>query len=248
MKLIRNIFASLYLVWGLLVFVAFMFLLFPFIIFFQLVFTGKKAQSWSFTCLRIWAWGTAILCLYRIKIKQRALVDTTKSYIYVCNHGSYLDAISVVIAAPQAFKPLGKIEMVKAPIFGILYKKLVVMLDRKSPESRAASVQALKVEIAAGQSIFIFPEGTMNTTDELLGNFYDGAFRIAIETQTPIAPMVLINARELMPRKTPLLVKPGTITCVFLPPVAVEGLGPNDVETLKAKVKTQMQEAILAHR
>jgi len=248
MRIIRNIFASLYLVWGLVVFIAFMLLLFPFIILIQLFFKGKKAQSLSFTCLRIWAKGTAILCLYRIKIKNREVVDTSHSYIYVCNHASYLDAISVVIAAPQAFKPLGKIEMVKAPIFGILYKKLVVMLDRKSPESRAASVQALKVEIAAGQSIFIFPEGTMNTTDELLGNFYDGAFRIAIETQTPIVPMVLINAKELLPRKNPLQVKPGTITCLFLPPVQVNGLDLTDVESLKATVKAQMAQAILTNQ
>ena len=248
MKFIRNIVASLYLVWGLVVFIAFMLLMFPFIILIQLLFKGKKVQALSFTCLRIWAKAVAILCLYRIKIKNREVVDTSKSYIYVCNHGSYLDAISVVLAAPQAFKPLGKIEMVKAPIFGILYKKLVVMLDRKSPESRAASVQALKVEIAAGQSIFIFPEGTMNTTDELLGNFYDGAFRIAIETQTPLVPMVLINAKALLPRKAPLQVKPGTITCLFLPPVQVTGFGLEDVERLKATVKAQMAEAILANQ
>jgi 1-acyl-sn-glycerol-3-phosphate acyltransferase len=130
----------------------------------------------------------------------------------------------------------------------LLYKKVVVMLDRKNPESRAASVQALKVEIAAGQSIFIFPEGTMNTTDELLGNFYDGAFRIAIETQTPLVPMVLINAKALLPRKAPLQVKPGTITCLFLPPVQVTGLGLADVESLKATVKAQMAEAILANQ
>ncbi len=247
MRIIRNIFASLYLLWGLIVFISFMLLMFPFIILIQLLFKGKKAQALSFTCLRIWAKGVAILCLYRIKIKNREVVDTSKSYIYVCNHGSYLDAISVVLAAPQAFKPLGKIEMAKVPIFGLLYKNVVVMLDRKNPESRAASVQALKVEIAAGQSIFIFPEGTMNTTDEILGNFYDGAFRIAIETQTPIVPMVLVNARELMPRKAPLLVKPGTITCIFLPPIHVKGLTVLDVETLKATVKEQMAQAILAN-
>jgi 1-acyl-sn-glycerol-3-phosphate acyltransferase len=247
MKFIRNIFASLYLVWGLVVFIAFMLLMFPFIILIQLLFKGKKAQSLSFTCLRIWSKGVAILCLYRIKIKNREAVDTSQSYIYVCNHGSYLDSISVVLAAPQAFKPLGKVEMAKVPIFGLLYKNVVVMLDRKSPESRAASVQAMKVELAAGQSIFIFPEGTMNTTDKVLGNFYDGAFRIAIETQTPIVPMVLINAKELMPRKAPLLVKPGTITCVFLPPIQVKGLTLLDVETLKATVKAQMAEAISAN-
>ena len=88
----------------------------------------------------------------------------------------------------------------------------------------------------------------MNTTDELLGNFYDGAFRIAIETQTPLVPMVLINAKALLPRKAPLQVKPGTITCLFLSPIQVNGLGLADVESLKATVKAQMAEAILANQ
>lgn len=247
MSLIRKIFAALFLLWGLLVFVAFMLLMFPFIILIQLIFKGKKAQKYSFVCLRIWAKGVAVLCLYRIKFKNKEQVDTTQSYIYVCNHGSYLDAISVVLAAPQSFKPLGKIEMVKAPIFGTLYKKLVVMVDRRSPESRAKSVDALKTELASGQSIFIFPEGTMNTTPEVLGNFYDGAFRVAIETQTPILPMVLINAKKLMPRAQPLQVKPGTVTCVFLPPVPVVGLGLDDLPKLKEQVKQLMEKHILAN-
>jgi 1-acyl-sn-glycerol-3-phosphate acyltransferase len=247
MSLIRKIFAAFFLVWGLLVFVAFMLLLFPFIILIQLLFKGKKAQQLSFVCLRIWAKAIAVLCLYRIRFKNKEEVDTSKAYIYVCNHGSYLDAVSVVLATPQAFKPLGKIEMVKAPIFGTLYKKLVVMVDRTNPESRAKSVEALKADIADGQSIFIFPEGTMNTTDQVLGNFYDGAFRIAIETQTPILPMVLHNARQLMPRNHPLHVKPGTITCEFLPPVAVAGLTLDELPQLKEQVKQLMEKHILAN-
>jgi 1-acyl-sn-glycerol-3-phosphate acyltransferase len=60
--------------------------------------------------------------------------------------------------------------------------------------------------------------------------------------------MVLINAKELLPRKNPLQVKPGTITCLFLPPVQVNGLGLADVESLKATVKAQMADAILANQ
>lgn len=247
MSLIRKIFAALYLIWGLMVFVAFMLLMFPFIILIQILFKGNKAQQLSFVCLRIWAKAVAVLCLYRIRFKNREQVDTSKAYIFVCNHGSYLDAISVVLATPQAFKPLGKIEMAKVPIFGTLYKKLVVMVDRSNAESRAKSVEALKADIAGGQSIFIFPEGTMNTSDQVLGDFYDGAFRIAIETQTPILPMVLHNARRLMPRNHPLQVKPGIITCEFLAPVAVSGLTLDELPQLKEKVKQLMEKHILAN-
>ena len=61
--------------------------------------------------------------------------------------------------------------MVKIPVFGLIYKRLVILIDRSSKESRESCVIALKEEIARGQSILIFPEGTMNRMEQLLGNF-----------------------------------------------------------------------------
>ena len=68
----------------------------------------------------------------------------------------------------------------------------------------------------------------MNRGEEPLAQFYDGAFRIAIETQTPIAPMVLINASKLLHRDHPTRSKPGTMTMVFMPPVPVDGYSLDD--------------------
>ena len=39
-------------------------------------------------------------------------------------------------------------------------------------------------------SIIIFPEGTFNETEAPLKEFYDGAFRLAINTQTEIWPVL----------------------------------------------------------
>jgi 1-acyl-sn-glycerol-3-phosphate acyltransferase len=102
----------------------------------------------------------------------------------------------------------------------------------------------LKIDLARGQSILIFPEGTMNKTEADLADFYDGAFRLAIETQTDIAPMVILNARNLLPRANPLSVKPGLITCIFDEPVSVAGLQAEDLEDLKAKVRKRMENLI----
>lgn len=122
----------------------------------------------------------------------------------------------------------------------MIYRRVVVLIDRKNKESRARSVEELKIELSRGQSILIFPEGTMNKTEADLADFYDGAFRLAIETQTDIAPMVILNARKLLPRANPLNVKPGLITCVFDEPVEVAGLEAEDLEALKAKVRKRM--------
>lgn len=175
-------------------------------------------------------------------------MDPDKACIYVCNHNSYLDAIAVVLAIPGSFKPLGKIEMVKTPIFGMIYRRVVVLIDRKSQESRARSVEELKIDLGNGQSILIFPEGTMNRSDEPLSEFYDGAFRLAIETQTAIVPMVILNARKLLPRDYPLTIRPGVLECVFADRVEVTGLKPDDLGDLKTRVYKCMEELIIENR
>jgi len=88
----------------------------------------------------------------------------------------------------------------------------------------------------------------MNQTERPLADFYDGAFRIAIETQTPIIPFVMINNRKLFPRKDPLKARPGLITAIFLPEVSVIGLTMDDVPVLKRKVYDLMENAILNPR
>ncbi|MHB1179240.1 MAG: lysophospholipid acyltransferase family protein [Daejeonella sp.] len=213
----------------------------PFIIIISALFKGKTATNAIFLFLRIWSWTFSILCFFPVRIKKAGTFDPKKAYIYVCNHNSYLDAIAVVIAIQTSFKPLGKIEMVKIPLFGLIYQRVVVMIDRASKKSRAGSVEELKRDLVKGQSILIFPEGTMNRGDEALTDFYDGAFRLAIETQTPLAPMVILNARNLLPRARPFDARPGPITCIFDEPVNVNGLTPEDLEGLKAKVYAIMK-------
>ena len=192
------------------VFIAAMILVFPFILISSILFKEKQAQDIIFLFLKLWAWIFSILCFFPVRTRGYKHKNQDKAYIYVCNHNSYLDAITVVI-------------------------------DRKNKESRAHSVEELKIDLARGQSILIFPEGKMNKTEANLAEFYDGAFRLAIETQTDIAPMVILNARNLLPRANPLSVKPGLITCIFDEPVYVAGLQAEDLEDLKAKVRKRME-------
>lgn len=94
-----------------------------------------------------------------------------------------------------------------------------------------------------GISILIFPEGTMNRTNNVLQPFYDGAFRIAIETQSPILPMVVINAGKLMPPNQ-MLVKPGRIEVHAEEPISSDGLTLKDLPILKNKTYEKMLEMI----
>lgn len=240
MKLIKRTASIWFLFWCLFIFTVVMIAILPFIIIITSLVKGKTGHNAAFIFLRIWGWMVSIFCFFPVSIKKRNIYKRGRPYIFVSNHNSYLDSVAIVIAIPQPFKPLGKIEMAKVPIFGMIYRRLVVMIDRKSNDSRKQCEGDLRDALLKGQSIFIFPEGTMNRGNKSLADFYDGAFRLAIETQTPIAPMVILNARKLFPRDKPLRLKPGTINCVFGTAIEVGGLKPEDLPQLKQKVRQQM--------
>ena len=241
-----KVLSALYLLYAGVVFIALMFIALPFVLIATTLFNPLTGKRIGLFFLRCWAWGFSLGTFYWVRTKNSALVDKTTPHIYIGNHGSYLDAIAVCISVPQSFSALGKIEMAKVPVFGWIYKRIVVMIDRSSRESREQSVLALKAEINKGQSILLFPEGTMNKTAKPLSDFYDGAFRIAIETQTPLQPFVILNNRKLLSRVAPLTAHPGLMTTVFLPAVAVNDYEMDDVDVLKKKVYDMMEEALLS--
>ncbi|PWS32167.1 1-acyl-sn-glycerol-3-phosphate acyltransferase [Pedobacter paludis] len=232
---IRKLIGILYLLYSGIIFFVLMLFVCPFIILSTAVFKEKTGRKISFFFLKLWAWGFSIFTLLWFTSKGDDRIDTSKAYIYVGNHGSFLDAVAIVICIPQAFSPLGKIEMLKIPVFGWIYKRLVVMIDRSSRTSRDHSVAELRKDLAEGQSILIFPEGTMNKTSEPLNPFFDGAFRLAIETQTPILPFAILNSKAHLPRIDPLLVKPGIIKTSFGEAINVKGMVAEDLEMLKQK-------------
>lgn len=243
----RKVLSGIYLFYGALIFIALMLIALPFVLLASAIMPQHSGKHVILFLLRGWAWIFSLTSFFWVKTVNKNLINRNVPHIYVGNHGSYLDAVAICIAIPQFFSPLGKIEMTKIPIFGAIYKRIVVMIDRSSKESREQSVAALKQDIANGVSILIFPEGTMNKTAKPLTDFYDGAFRIAIETQTPLMPFVMINNRALLPRIDPLKAHPGLLTTVFITPVEVKGMTIDDLPLLKQRVFDLMEEAILKH-
>ncbi|OQP57815.1 acyl-phosphate glycerol 3-phosphate acyltransferase [Niastella vici] len=190
----------------------------------------------------------ASVWFFLIGIRHRNLYeqphDKNKQYIFVANHISYLDAPVIVKALHQKVRALGKVEVSKVPLFGFIYRNAVVTVDRSSAAARANSVRILKSVIRKGISIFIFPEGTFNETGKPLKELYDGAFRIAIETQTPIKPILFLDTWHRMHYSTVWSLNPGRSRTVFLPEIPVNALTGKDVGALKEQVRRVMEEKL----
>jgi 1-acyl-sn-glycerol-3-phosphate acyltransferase len=174
--------------------------------------------------------------------------DKDKQYIFVANHISYLDAPVIVKTIRQRVRALGKAEVSKVPLFGFIYRNAVVTVDRSSAAHRANSVRILKSVIRKGISIIIFPEGTFNDTNKPLKELYDGAFRIAIETQTPIKPILFLDTWHRMHYRSVFSLSPGRSRTVFLKEIPVERLTGKDVGLLKETVRQVMEQKLRAYK
>ena len=180
-----------------------------------------------------------MLTFIRYEIRGREKIDLNKSYIYSSNHTSFLDAPGLALGVPTQFRPLAKKELKKIPIFGLIVRVVTIVVDRSSPASRRKSIENLKSILKQGISILIFPEGTQNRTDQPLQPFYDGAFRIALQTETAIAPIMILNAGKLMAPSS-LSVRPGKIKVLFADPIEVKGLTMEDLPELKRRTREVM--------
>jgi 1-acyl-sn-glycerol-3-phosphate acyltransferase len=168
------------------------------------------------------------------------------SYIFVSNHNSYLDIPSIVQTFRHPVRPLGKAESAKIPVFGFIYKNAIVTVDRSSPANRAKSVQLLKSVLRKGISVLVFPEGTFNETNKPLTSFYDGAFRVAIETGTPVKPVLMLDNYDLMHPGSIFSLRPGRTRSVFLEQIPTSDLTIKDVGRLREKVYTVMEDKLRA--
>lgn len=233
----------IYCLYALLLFVVIMLIALPFVV--AASFFGKvKGGNFIYKVCRVWAltWSYAVGIYYKEIYEQPH--DKAKHYIFVGNHISYMDIPAIVVAITQPVRVLGKYEMVNYPIFGYIYKCAVILVDRRDAERRALSVRQLKAALNRNISIFIYPEGTFNITGKPLKEFYDGAFRIAIETQTPIKPILFLDTLKRLHYRSIFNLTPGICRSVFLDEVPVEGLQLTDLPSLKNKVYAIMEEGI----
>jgi 1-acyl-sn-glycerol-3-phosphate acyltransferase len=204
---------------------------------------GKQAHKPTMAVYKFWGALFFLAGGIRIIQKDRDILKRSLPAIVVGNHGSNLDMFLGAYCMPLNIKPLAKIQLKKMPILGYLFATVCVLVDRSSKESRDKSSRAMMAEILKGNSIFIYPEGTRNKGNEPVNDFYDGAFRFAIESQRPIVAMCTINARAVMPSEN-YAARPGKITVQYLGPYETKGLTKEAVGRLKSQIHRDMFEAI----
>ncbi len=196
-------------------------------------FDHDKAYKYSFVVTKYWGKTLLALILVRVRTEGAHKLNPNEAYVIISNHQSMMDIPLGMAICPVPFSFLAKVEVDKIPVVGYLARRMHVYVDRKSQESRQESYLRMCRHLQNNKSIHIFVEGTRNRTDEALLKFYDGAFRLAIETQKPLAILTLCDAYKILNPNEAFKASPANLTCIWDDPIPTTGLTLNDVEMLK---------------
>lgn len=164
---------------------------------------NKKHYKYGYKLVRIWCFGMFYGMGFRYDLIKLSEQEKDKSipYVFISNHTSIMDIMLTCIMFPN--HPIcfvGKKELVKIPIFGTIYRRICVMVDRTSAKSRADVYRRCAEKMEEGNSIAIFPEGGVpDDTSIILDDFKDGAFILSSKHNSPIAVYTFIGLKEMFP-------------------------------------------------
>jgi 1-acyl-sn-glycerol-3-phosphate acyltransferase len=242
----RRVFLLLYTFWAAFWFVGLFLLLFPFMYLFLQ--RGERWKPYAHYCNRLWGRLFFPLVGMPIDVRYDYQPDPNLTYVFCANHFSYLDIAAMGVILPNYYAFMGKSAVKKAPLFGYMFAKLHIQVDRSDPGSRSKALQRSMKALDSGRSIMIFPEGGIRAEHppKMHHPFQNGAFVMAIQQQVPIVPISLLNTYRLLPDKKKPLLHPGRLRAIVHPPIPTVGMTQDDVNALKERVYHLLDETLMA--
>lgn len=234
MQLLKYPFWLFYRIWF------YVLVLLPIIVFSPLILitiSTEKTYPYFFKIARIWAKFILKGMGFAYTFEGQLHLEKNKSYVFVANHTSMTDIMLMLVAVKNhPFVFVGKKELENIPLFGFIYKRVCILVDRGNSKSRYAVFERAQKKINQGLSICVFPEGGVPDESIVLDEFKDGAFRIAIEHQIAIVPMTFFDNKKRF-SYTFFSGSPGKMRVKIHKEIPTEGINLAAKNTLKETVR-----------
>jgi 1-acyl-sn-glycerol-3-phosphate acyltransferase len=194
MKFFLNIFRIFWRLWFYGVFLTTIIVIFPVLI---VVTSSDSLYPIFFKIARFWAKTILFLMGFSVKTTYLETIQPKESYMFIANHTSMIDIMLMLVVTKNPFVFVGKKELARIPIFGFVYKRTCILVDRNSPKSRREVYFMAQKRLKDGVSICIFPEGKVPDDESIvLDSFKNGAFGLAIEHNIPIVPISFYDSKR----------------------------------------------------
>jgi 1-acyl-sn-glycerol-3-phosphate acyltransferase len=183
---------------------------------------------------------------WTFRIEGAEAIDSRRPHVFVANHSSFTD-VFLVARLPWEMKWLSKKAIFSIPLLGWQLRVAGdVPIVRGDRESARQAMEKMRRILENGVSVILFPEGT-RSVDGTLGQFRDGAFRLAIEAGVDVVPLAISGAAQSLPKRS-FVFRPSTAMLRVLPPVSTAGLSPGDARRLGSTVRALIDQAIQSAR
>jgi 1-acyl-sn-glycerol-3-phosphate acyltransferase len=184
---------------------------------------------------------------WKVVISGYRVLDPRRPYVVVSNHQSFAD-IPVISCLPWEMKWVGKSELFRIPIVGWMMRLAGDLeLERGNARSGMKVLLGARDYLRKNCSVIFFPEGT-RSRDGSVGEFNEGAFRLAIKEQVPVLPLVVEGTRDALPRDSWRFGPVSLIRVGVLPPIETAGLTNEDTGRLAQDVRDRIIRQIDAWR
>ena len=218
------------------------------VLFQKLVLSEERFPKGLHRTFRVWMGIFMPMIFCPVKHFGRDKFKNGENYVVVVNHNSFMD---IPVSAPGIPTPsitLAKAEISKVPFFGYIYKQGTILVNRKDRKSRMESFAKMKGVLKNGLSLCLYPEGTRNKSEELLGNFKDGAFRVAVESRTDVMIGIILGTKNILHPTKKMYAWPHKIEFHFLGTEAIADYKEEDISRLREKVRARMYNFVEANK
>lgn len=198
------------------------------------VFDRRKYILHQFTCL----WADIILGInpyWKVRVTGREKIDPVKACVIVSNHQSGLDII-VLFKLHRHFKWVAKKDLFRIPFIGWnMALNGYIPIERGRGRSKLRMMDHAAESIRNGNSVIVFPEGT-RSPDGTLQPYKTGAFRLALETRSPIIPVSITGTHKAIRKKGLLVYRNTVMKLVVLDPIPYDSFCHLDSKALSLLV------------
>ena len=190
-------------------------------------------------------WGKMLLAASFIRVRAEGMekLDPRANYVFVSNHGSFLDIPAILSRVPHQFRFFAKKSLFRIPLLGThLHRAGHIPVDRSSPRASLKSMsEGARMVAERHISMLLFPEGGRSAAG--LRPFKEGAAYIAIKAGVPVVPMAIVGMRDLLPMGSGHI-RSGRVVLRIGDPISTKGLKLSDREELNGKLYQEVAQML----
>ena len=187
-------------------------------------------------------WTDAVTALnpyWEVKVEGLDNINHNQAYVAVSNHQSLADIV-LMYKTKMQFKWVAKDSLFKIPVLGW---NMLLAKHIRLKRGKFSSIKHVYREAATwlrrGISVVFFPEGT-RSSDSGVGEFQNGAFKLAIKEKVPILPIMIQGTRDAIPKGSWRFTTKISCLIKVLPPVDTSVYSPADYMRLRDFVREKL--------